>query len=129
MKPVIALAGALLALGACAQDKSTPLARLGTSQIEIVANSRVNVLMHIDETAGCPTLSEDTHALFDGQPMKMTYGGYDTNASGCYPIGFWFDKPPLDAMTGFERATQHAQLEISDKSATWSVQSGQLFAD
>lgn len=129
MPKSIALLVGAGALAACAQQQAaTPLAQLGASQIEIVANGRVNVLLHVDETAGCPRLADDAHALFDGQPMKMSYGGWDENASGCYPIGFWFDKPDTDTMVGFERQNASAQLVITDSSAAWSVQSGQLFA-
>ena len=38
-------------LGACAQQQSTtPLAKLGTSNIEVVAKGQVNIELHVDET-------------------------------------------------------------------------------
>ena len=47
-------------------------------------------------------------------PMMMTRGGYDTNASGCYPIAFWFDTAPAGALVGFERDTNSSQLIVQD---------------
>src|SRR5882724_79691 len=103
-------------LGACAQQQATtPLAKLGTGNIEIVAKGQINIELHVDETAGCPVLGDDRHALFDGQPMQMTHGGYDTNATGCYPIAFWFDSPPMTAINGFERGTNSSELVVQDK--------------
>jgi hypothetical protein len=117
-------------LGACAQQQSTtPLAKLGTSNIEVVAKGQVNIELHVDETGGCPLLGDDVHALFDGQPMMMTRGGYDTDSSGCYPIAFWFNDPPMSDLVGFERGTNSSQLVVTDKSATWSVNTSRLFAN
>ncbi len=126
----LALVLGLGALGACASDQaSTPLAKLGTSQIEVVSKGQVNIEMHVDGTGGCPVLGDDVGATFDGQPMMMTHGGYDTNASGCYPIAFWFDAMPMGAINGFERASNSSQLVVKDASATWSVNTSRLFAN
>ena len=117
-------------LGACAQQQSsTPLAKLGSSNIEVVAKGQVNIELHVDESNGCPVLGDDVRALFDGQPMQMTHGGYDTNATGCYPIAFWFNNPPMSDLVGFERGTNSSQLVVQDKSATWSVNTSRLFAN
>jgi hypothetical protein len=120
----------LAALGACAQQQShTPLAKLGQPNVEIVASGQVNVQLHVDESGGCPLLSDDVTAQFDGQPMMMTHGGYDENASGCYPIAFWFNAPPMTAINGFEKTANASQLVIKDASQTWSVNTTRLFAN
>ncbi len=125
---VILVSGVVL--GACAQQQATtPLAKLATPSIEIVANKQVNVLLHVDETSGCPLLGEDVQALFDGQPMQMTRGGYDTNSNGCFPIGFWFNSAPMDAINGYEKTTNGSQLVIQDKSSQWGVDTTRLFAN
>src|SRR5512143_3655513 len=120
----------IVALGACAQQQaSTPLAKLGTPSIEIVAKGQVNVELHVDETGGCPLLGDDVHALFDGQPMQMTHGGYDTNSSGCYPIAFWFNAPPMTELAGYERATNSSQLVVQDTNTAWAIETTKLFAN
>jgi hypothetical protein len=128
MSKLLVVAAALL--GACAQQPTTtPLAKLGTPNIEVVAKGQVNIELHVDETGGCPVLGDDVNALFDGQPMMMTHGGYDTNSTGCYPIAFWFDAAPTAALVGFERGTNSSQLVVQDKSATWSMNTSRLFAN
>jgi hypothetical protein len=129
-KPLILV----VALGACAQQQSsTPLAQLqtayGNTHLEIVTNGKINIEMHVDETAGCPLLGDDVHATFDGAPMMVSHGGYDTNASGCYPIAFWFNDAPMATLTGFEKVSMGSELVVADKSQTWSVNTVPLFAN
>jgi hypothetical protein len=122
--------GAVAALGACAQQQqTTSLAKLAPSNIEVVARGQVNIEMHVNETGGCPLLGDDVQATFDGQPMQVARGGYDTDSSGCWPIAFWFDKPPMNSINGFERDTNSSQLVVKDASAAWSVNTSRLFAN
>jgi hypothetical protein len=118
-------------LGACTSSstQSTPLAAFPNSQLEIVTNGKINIEMHVDETGGCPTLGDDVTATFDGQPMLMSHGGYDTNASGCYPIAFWFNDAPMANIAGFEKVANASELVVSDKSASWTVDTVKLFAN
>ena len=119
------------ALGACTSNSqpATPLAQFPTNQVEIVTNGKVNIELHVDETAGCPVLADDVSATFDGQPMLMTHGGYDTDASGCYPIAFWFNDVPMASLMGFERTTNASELVVHDSSATWTIDTVKLFAN
>jgi hypothetical protein len=120
----------LVALGACAQQQATtPLARLGTPNIEIVAKGQLNIELHVDEAGGCPLLGDDVHATFDGQPMMMSHGGYDETADGCYPIAFWFNAPPMTTINGFEKTTNSSQLVVADKATTWNITTTRLFAN
>ena len=120
----------LAALGACAQQQATtPLSKLGNPNVEIVAKGQINIELHVDEAGGCPVLGDDVSALFDGQPMLMTHGGYDENASGCYPIAFWFNAPPMTAINGFEKSTNASELVVKDTSQTWSINTTRLFAN
>jgi hypothetical protein len=119
-----------LAVG-CAQPKTTPLSDLakdfGPTRMEIVAKAQLGITLHVDSTQGCPELADDATALFDGQTMNVARGGYDTNAKGCYPIGFWFDPVPDAALTGFEHSSTTAELVVRDSSATWQVDTTRLF--
>ncbi len=120
----------VVALGACtSSSNTTPLSALPNSQLEIVTNGKLNIELHVDETAGCPTLGDDAVATFDGQPMLMSRGGYDTNASGCYPIAFWFNDVPMAQVSGFEKVASGSELVVHDKSATWTVDTVKLFAN
>lgn len=120
----------VVALGACtSQTQTTPLAKFPTSQLEVVTNGQINIELHVDETGGCPALSEDVIATFDGQPMLMTRGGYDTNASGCYPISFWFNDVPMASIQGFEKVANASELVVADKSTSWTVDTVKLFAN
>jgi hypothetical protein len=120
----------VLGLAACtSQPKTTPLAQLGTTQVEVVTNGKINIELHVDETQGCPTLDEHVMAMFDGAPMQVSRGGYDTNASGCYPIAFWFNDTPLATVNGFEKSANASELVVVDKSATWTVDTVPLFAN
>lgn len=121
-------------LAACtSQPKTTPLAQLqaayGNTQMEIVTNGKINIELHVDESGGCPTLDDHVTATFDGAPMQVSRGGYDTNASGCYPIAFWFNDTPLATVNGFEKSAQASELIVADKSATWTVNTVPLFAN
>ncbi len=128
-KPIYLVVG----LAACASPKTTPLAQLqsayGTTQLDVVTNGKINIELHVDETAGCPTLDEHVTATFDGAPMLVSRGGYDTNASGCYPIAFWFNDTPLATVNGFEKSAQASELVVADKSATWTIDTVPLFAN
>lgn len=131
-----ALAAALLApaLVGCAQPQpQTPLAQLatsyGTPSLEIVANGQLNVLVDVPTTGDCPLLSDKLTATYDGAPMKVSRGGYDTTSDSCYPIAFWFDAPPMAAIDGFEKSTNSTELQLADESATWRVQTSKLFAN
>ncbi len=118
------------ALGACtSQTPSTPLSALATSQLEIVTNGQINIELHVDETQGCPVLGNDVVATFDGATMQVSRGGYDTNASGCYPIAFWFNDVPMATINGFEKVAPGSELVVTDKSATWTVDTVKLFAN
>lgn len=120
----------LAVLGACAQQQSgTPLAQLGSPTIEVVAKAQLNIELHVDTTNGCPTLGDDVQALFDGQPMQMTHGGYDVDSSGCYPIAFWFNAPPTASLGAFERQNSMSQLVIKDTASQWAVETTRLFAN
>jgi hypothetical protein len=125
----------LAVLGACTtQDPSTSLADLNTkygpAHIEVVANTnQVNIELHVTETSGCPTLSDNLVATYDGQAMNVARGGYDTNASGCYPIAFWFNSVPMDAIVSFESETKASQIVLVDPTATWNVQSSRLLSN
>src|SRR5438046_10271826 len=112
MKPVYLV----VALAACTQQQaSTPLAQLATtSHLEIVTNGKVNIEMHVDESGGCPRLDESVSAMFDGAPMLVSHGGYDTNASGCYPIAFWFNDTPMATVNGFEKTAFGSELVVAD---------------
>lgn len=122
-------------LGACtSKDASTPLAQLadkyGATTIEIVANSgQVNIEMHVAETSSCPQLPDDLTAQFDGQNMQVARGGYDTNATGCFPIAFWFDSTPTAAATGFEVVKSDSELMLTDSSATWQINTSKLLSN
>jgi hypothetical protein len=115
--------------GCTSQPKTTPLAQLGTTQMEVVTNGKINIELHVDEADGCPTLDEHVTATFDGAPMQFSRGGYDTNASGCYPIAFWFNDTPLATVNGFEKTANGSELVVADKSATWTVDTVPLFAN
>ncbi len=118
------------ALGACATPaKTTSLAELASTQLEVVARGQINIELHVDETAGCPQLDERTLATFDNARMMVSRGGYDTNASGCYPIAFWFDQLPTDTVNGFERQAAGSELVVADPSATWTVDTTRLFGN
>ena len=124
--------GALAALGACSTDNSTPLKDLSTmfgeTHVEIVANTQVSVLLHV-ASDGCVTLSDHTVATFDGQQMEMTHGGYAEDASGCYPIAFWFKKFPENQIGAREKASGGADMVIQDESASWKIAPTQLFGN
>ena len=118
---------ALGALGACVQQDTTPLARLGDSKMEIVGHGQINVLLHVNETTGCPRLGDDAVAKFDGQVMEVSRGGEADDATGCYPIAFWFNKPPVGDLTTFEAVNSSSELTIEDHSAQWSVGMTRVF--
>jgi hypothetical protein len=123
---------ALLALVGCTQsNSSTPLAEIankyGDTTLEIVSRGQIAVNLHVAPTGSdCPSLSEDAVATFDGQNMMVARGGYATTATGCYPIGFWFDAFPEAQVQAWERTTSAAQLVIADRSAEWRIDTGLL---
>ena len=121
---------ALGALGACTEQATTPLARLGTTKVEVVvAKGQVNIELHVDGTSGCPLIGDDAKGKFDGQPMEVSRGGYDTDATGCYPIAFWFNSPPADALTAFENITNGSEMIVQDHSALWSLGMTRVYAN
>jgi len=127
--------GMVASLGACTQSSSTPLAELNTTfgetQIEVVTREKFAIQLHVNTVSGCPTLGDDVRATFNGVEMEMSHGGYDTNASGCYPIAFWISRFPTDRMVAFERRAAAAgggsEMRISDASATWTIAPTRLF--
>jgi hypothetical protein len=131
-------AGSLGSLGACTQD-STPLSELhtmfGNTSLEIVAKEQINIELHVDTTRGCPVLGDDVVATFDGEPMAVARGGYDTDAHGCYPIAFWMTSFPADRIASWElRGAQvgsqaGSALKIQDATATWTVSPTRLFTN
>jgi len=127
----ILLAAGLLA-GCTSQQTSTPLSDLtknfGPTSLEVVANGQLSILLHVNETQACPLIGENVVATFDGANMHVTRGGYDTNASGCYPIAFSFDSMPEATVAAYE-ATKGSELVVADASATWTVDTVKLFAN
>ena len=124
----------LVVLGACTtKDASTSLAQLtdkyGGTNVESSRPGQVNIEMHVAETSGCPQLSDDVVAQFDGQNMLVARGGYDTNSTGYYPIAFWFDSTPMVAAVGFEAVKTDSELVISDSSATWQINTSKLLSN
>ena len=126
----------LVALAACTSSPSpTPLAQLhsayGNTTLELVAKGELDILLRVSklDSADCPTLAEDVTAQFDGEAMRVYRGGADTVAGGCYPIAFQFDNMPMSSITAWERTTSGSQLVLHDRSATWNIQTGNLFAD
>lgn len=129
-----------LTLGACATDNSTPLkdlnTKFGATTMEIVARGKVSVELHVDGD-GCPSLSDNVKATFNGQEMLIARGGSATDAFGCYPIAFYLDdKVNPDDLANFERKASVAsggavgsQLEISDSSTSWQVAPTRLFGN
>ena len=120
---------------ACAQSSSTSLSELrttfGDTKIEIVAREQVNIELHIDTSHGCPSLGDDVVARFDGEPMLVARGGYDTDTRGCYPIAFWIEQFPLDRIVAWERRSSQSGSEmiIQDATATWTVSPTRLFSN
>ena len=115
------------ALGGCLQEATTPLARLGDSKMEVVGHGQLNVLLHVNDTSGCPRLGDDAVAKFDGQVMEVSRGGEADDATGCYPIAFWFNKPPVGDLTTFEAVNSSSELVVEDHSAQWSVGMTRVF--
>ncbi|HEX4418764.1 MAG TPA: hypothetical protein VH165_12725 [Kofleriaceae bacterium] len=132
VKTCLLVFGAAGALAACSQDNSTALKDLSTTYgdttIEIVARSQVNVLLHVNGDS-CPTLSDDAVAMFDGQQMEVSRGGYAQDATGCYPIAFWFNKFPADVVSQRERTSNGAEMIIKDASQTWHIAPTQMFGN
>jgi hypothetical protein len=123
-----------LVAGCTHSDSTTPLSDLakkyGDTNLELVVNGQVNIELHVSPTSGCPELSEELVATFDGVPMHIVRGGYDTNANGCYPIGFYAPQPlPADQLMGFERTTTASELVLVDRSSQWTVGTGRLFTN
>ena len=115
-------------LGACAQDQSTPLHKLGETTLELVSYGSVNAELKIVGT-GCPVIGDDVTATFDGVPMNVTRGGYDTTADGCYPIAFWISPKQISDVTTYEAGAASSDMIIEDASARWTVSSTRLFAN
>jgi hypothetical protein len=136
----LAIPFAALALGACGTDNSTPLkdlsSKFGATTMEIVAQGQVSVELHVAGD-GCPTLSDDLKATFNGHEMIAARGGSATDAFGCYPIAFMFDDSVTpDELASFERKASAAsggavgsQLSITDSSTAWQVAPTRLFGN
>ncbi|HEY1554623.1 MAG TPA: hypothetical protein VGF94_07280 [Kofleriaceae bacterium] len=128
----ILLAAAALA-GCTSQPTVTPLADLqkqfGDVQLEVIAKGSLAIEMHVNNSGDCPAIGQDVIATFDGANMEVLRGGPDTNASGCYPIAFWFDVLPQATLDGFEVATTRSELVVADKSSTWMIDTPKLFAN
>ncbi len=121
----------VVAVAACTSpDPGTPLSRLKSSQIEIMAHGDVGVVLHVDNSDGsCTLLGDDVVARLDGQNMTVFRGGYDTDTTGCYPIGFSVSANQLGAVKGIERTTNGAALQIADHSDVWNVEAGKLMSE
>ncbi|HET9619943.1 MAG TPA: hypothetical protein VFP84_01160 [Kofleriaceae bacterium] len=128
-----------LALGACATDNSTPLKDLnttfGATTMEIVARGQVSLELHVAGD-GCPTLSDDLKATFNGHTMNVARGGSATDAFGCYPIAFFVDDSlTQDELAKSERAVSagtgaiSSQILIQDSSTTWQIAPTRLFGN
>lgn len=121
-------------LGACTQTTTTSLSELsstfGDTTIEVVAKGQVNIEMHVAGD-GCPTLGDDVNATFNGAPMNIVRGGYDTDATGCYPIAFWISDFSPDRMAAFElsSASGSSEMVVQDASAKWQVSPTRLFTN
>jgi hypothetical protein len=128
---MIRAASLLVVLGACTtSEPSTPLSELrpmyGDTTLEVVARGQINIQLYVAPTAGCPVLGDDVVATFNGERMRVSRGGYDVTANGCYPIAFWFDVLP-SAVTGVERRLSGSQLIVEDSSASWQIDTTRLF--
>ncbi|HUJ58209.1 MAG TPA: hypothetical protein VLX92_06945 [Kofleriaceae bacterium] len=110
------------AVAACTSEPTTPLARLDSNQLQVVANGQLNIILHVDGN-GCPKLEDNVVATFDGMPMNVARGGYATNATGCFPIAFWFDTMPSAAIADYEARTLGSEFVVADRSATWTLDS------
>ena len=126
----------LIALAACAAPpSSTPLSKLqpvfGDTTLEVVAKGPLDILLHVPKGSdgSCPMLGADVTARFDGQAMHVFRGGEDSQADGCYPIAFEFDRMPVSSIAAWELTTSGSQLEIADRSAVWEVAAHPLFAN
>jgi hypothetical protein len=129
---MVRFASIVIVLGACAAPPpSTPLAELrsayGDTTIEVVARGQINIELFVAPTTECPVLGDDVVATFNGEPMRVSRGGYDVTSRGCYPIAFWFETLPSDVM-GVERRLDASQLVVEDASASWHVDTTRLFA-
>jgi len=131
MKTLVLAAGVLV--GCASQQTSTSLADLqkhyGDVSLEVVAQGDLSIEMHVTSQDDCPLIGQDVVATFDGQNMKVLRGGPDTDASGCYPIAFWFDPLPEATLATAEVATTRAELVVADASATWTIDTVKLFAN
>jgi hypothetical protein len=72
-------------------------------------------------------LGDDLVATFNGEPMRVSRGGYDVTSRGCYPIAFWFDALPT-SVVGVERRLDGSQLVVEDASTSWKIDTTRLFA-
>lgn len=114
--------------GCSTSDPGTPLAKLGTTQLEVVARpGELNIEVHVATTSDCPQLADDVVARFDGQPMQIARGGNAQNGAGCWPIAFWFDTMPATAVAGFENTSTSSQLVVHDATATWNIDTTTMF--
>lgn len=123
------MALAVVAICGCStSDPGTPLAKLGSTQLEVVARpGQLNIELHVTTTGDCPQLADDAVARFDGQPMNVARGGVAQNADGCYPISFWFETMPMAQINGVENTSSGSQLVVHDASATWNVDTTSMF--
>lgn len=103
--------------------------------MEVIARGPVSVELHVAGD-GCPTLSDNIKATFNGHEMLIARGGAATDAFGCYPIAFSIDDSvPPDELASFERkagangGTVGSQLLISDSSASWEIAPTRLFGN
>ena len=116
-------------VGACAdQQPSTPLHKLGNTQLELVGGSQVNVELKVLGT-GCPLLADDARATFDGVPMTISRGGFAETADGCYPIAFSIDPNRVSGIAAYEAGSSSTDLIIEDSSARWTIASTRLFTN
>jgi hypothetical protein len=126
----------VVVLGACTQQQNTTsLSELrttfGDTHLEVVARSeQVNIVLHVDGQSGdCPLLRDEVSATFDNTPMLVARGGYDLDATGCYPIAFSISTLPMDQIHTFEASASGSQFLVKDDSARWGVDTGVLFGN
>lgn len=130
MTKILGLVVALGGIGACTNDgPTTPLSQLGQTQLELVANGQINAELKLIGHTDCPTLQADVVATFNGHPMEVSAGGYDTTGDGCYPISFWIKPTEIGGIVAREAGAGSSEIIVEDSSAHWVIGSTNVFAN
>lgn len=130
MTKMLTLLVALGGIGACTSDEvTTPLSQLGQTQLELVANGQINAELKIQNVSDCPLLGDDVVATFNGHPMQVSKGGYDTTSDGCYPIAFWIRPNDIPVVVAREAGAGSSEIVVDDASAHWVIGSTNVFAN